>query len=348
MLRKIYFWIITFFKFEIDVIKVAPKQRRQRKQKEKPDSYVDWNFKDLLDTLDSVFKNLKDPDMVVGDLSRHDTHALKTIGPHVLRTEFDPDDMRLLDDMPMIMYVHIKPDKYDDNKLPICSFYAIKIEKLPFFVQPINGVHYTCGLCLKLKEKKKKYNAWLQAYVTITPDKTIVNLILRNHQVGKVNYRTWDMPDMGGDTRKAREECILSTFRHTFVYWINRERFWHIKVTKGKRHCTFAIPMNDATRFFRDRDLSILKIDGTRKAIMHFVKSHYRTYKTGYIATVKTHIRGLRNFQWNNYNIEINHPGHKKRSISTLTIGADASGEPTNQKRVTLSQAAKRINEVVT
>lgn len=352
-IKKVYFWFIALFKTH-DVEVVKPK--RKYKKKEKLDEYVDWDFKDLLDGLDAVFSNIDDPDIVSHNLSTTETRALKKLGPHIVSPSFRPEKIKYyLNNMPALMYVHIKPEEYDhiskDPKLPLTAVFAIKIDKLPWCVQPINGVHYECGICMKLIEKKRKRNAWMQAYITIKQDQSLeCNLILRDTMVHGVNYRNWKLPIMcDEDTTQKNKEAIEFIFRHTYAWWINRERFWHVRASKGKRHCTFAIPINDAPRFFKDRDLAILKKDGTRKAVMHFVASHLRHYRSGKIKPVITHMRGLRNFNWNNYELEINHPGHKKPSSSSFTAGGDQDDNlKDNGEYISLEEVVDHIGSLTT
>ena len=90
-----------------------------------------------------------------------------------------------------------------------------------------------------------------------------------------------------------------------------------VKAYKGRLAAIFSVNVLRTPYFFKDRDLCV-NVRGKKKKIFHIVRTHIR--KTG--SVVRTHFRGMREFNWNGYKIRITVPGWHHVNTHDLDIGA--------------------------
>jgi hypothetical protein len=94
----------------------------------------------------------------------------------------------------------------------------------------------------------------------------------------------------------------------------------------------FGIPVERTAYFFKDRDLQVT-VNGRRKKIFHAVRAHTRTMESGKRVSVKSHYRGVRNFDWKGYQVHISVLNHHHRPIEdfaaeTREFGPDEVAGP--------------------
>ena len=133
--------------------------------------------------------------------------------------------------------------------------------------------------------------------------------------------REWDFPSdyyiWARRFKMTPEQHIALLFKMcTDDYESNQSAMMKIIVTKEHLTATFGIEVKRSAYFFKDREV-ILNEAGHKKRIFHIVRPHTRS--TG--KSVKMHFRGLREFMWNGYKINITVPGKIGGDITEWDVG---------------------------
>jgi len=87
-----------------------------------------------------------------------------------------------------------------------------------------------------------------------------------------------------------------------------------VRATKNNVSTLINVDVEDTPDFFADREDVI--VDGIKKRIFHIVRAHERVGSKG----VKIHFRGLRQFTWNGYDIEISVPWRDHFDTSSFDV----------------------------
>jgi hypothetical protein len=126
-----------------------------------------------------------------------------------------------------------------------------------------------------------------------------------------LTHLSWQYPAWAVEMANEHNTDPTSWVVHGFMTAIltNQESVSRIIVRASEGACVaaFGIELPTAKRFFKDRDATILAVDGKRKRIFHSVVAHQRVLKQG-TTRVKDHYRGLRTFDWQGYGIHIVFP----------------------------------------
>lgn len=79
---------------------------------------------------------------------------------------------------------------------------------------------------------------------------------------------------------------------------------WRIRLSNAQGVVNFPVTIDEAGKLFSGRE-RVLASDGRRKRIIHWARAHNR--KNG--QNVRTHLRGARQFKWEDFDVEIILPG---------------------------------------
>jgi len=216
--------------------------------------------------------------------------------------------------------------------------YASRQHKLPWNVAPLKGdIFYECGAAWRQPGKKKLW--WVGYYVSInsrTGEVQCARMLMQEQvQVSPrkstcYTRKYWGVPytrnfDPAGE---RSEDCIAAAladeFADLFNFWQRRNTYWQVGVRRGNRRVTFCVRPEETKHYFKNRDKTALTVSGKRRPIIHFVNEHQRTLTNGRVTTVKAHIRGLRQFDWNGYQCSVVAPQwHRLNSLSFNVMGYD-------------------------
>jgi len=113
-----------------------------------------------------------------------------------------------------------------------------------------------------------------------------------------------------------------------------------ISVHKDDLTAVFGVNVKRLPYFFQDRDITLTE-GGRKQRILHIVRPHMRGNKA-----VKFHFRGLREFTWAGYQVEITIPGHDHFLLTEFDCGVvDEYWIPKRKwkKYITEPQLGKRL-----
>lgn len=112
-----------------------------------------------------------------------------------------------------------------------------------------------------------------------------------------------------------------------------------VNVKHGDLVAAFGIDPKRTAYFFRDRDVDLRTLTGQKRRIFHSVRPHMR--RGG--KAVGLHFRGLRDFDWQGYNIHIAVPGLHHADALNFTGGAIDAEVGTNVPTSTVAEVAAII-----
>lgn len=240
----------------------------------------------------------------------------------------------------------------------------------PVNVQATNGVIYTIGGVWGVKHRHL-----FQAHVAVFPDQTIKvlkEIAPRYHTVGKGSrrnggerphsivrmewgYSSW-VQDMVNDHNRHfnKNKSVDEYFSRFFSLMVNSvlgsELDMNVRVKKGGRVATFSINMLRTPYFFADREKTVNE-NGNTHRILHIVKPHERTTRSGNKKIIKAHWRGLRRFTWNGYDVSIGMPGAHYKPLMDFTAEGWSEADmlrETGAKGLDKKDAAAMIDRAVT
>lgn len=109
---------------------------------------------------------------------------------------------------------------------------------------------------------------------------------------------------MSPSWQSTANRVARDTFVQVFNWWTKRPERWSVSVNRAGQRVTFSIDKELTKAYFVDRDKSIKARDGRAKKIIHFVQQHTRSNGS----TVREHVRGLREFDWNDFHCIVTAP----------------------------------------
>ena len=345
MIKMFFQWIVGFLRKpevkEIPEVKIEPKKKQRKKytsHKEERETFVE-----LLDTIEDTFENYKLPTMSASWVSRDSIIGLKKLGSHVpnpflLSWDYEEKKIKLdgIEKLPALMCISIKKMEIEGKVCPSFMF-AIKHKKLPWYVAYNPGIPYEFGMAYPIEGK----TFWTRVFLTVNRhtgsitscDERIVKksviptkTLRGKHSHGQtavVSNIQFSSPSFFEDEGKSIEERRIMTknmFRQMFEWWIKRDERWNVVVKKNGERLTFGVPNDQTKNYFKDRDRVITE-SGNSKKIIHYVKEHERVYgdKT---TTVKEHMRGLKEFSWKGYQIQVVSPKFEQKTSAIFTAPA--------------------------
>lgn len=283
----------------------APQKRRR---KPRTPVVTKGTIGELLDSLDVTFKQIAQADDRASWTDKSLRDGLRAMGPLVplygLARAISWDRVEATVFPSLIFSAVAREDQPGDTAYPQ-FLYAHKVRKFAGgSAEPFAGERYEGGVCFTLEYKNERL-FWANFGVTIDRESGRIGIVKQRqaiyHRLPRGGYHRVEWAAAAG---LVSDEALQTWTAFAFNTWAARENNWRVSVRKGGRRATFCIPDNEAKRFFGDRDREATGKDGRLRPIIHFVRSHARVTAHGE-TTVKEHIRGLREFNWNGYHCAV-------------------------------------------
>lgn len=341
--------------------------------KRKPRKYRKRTIADTLDKLDRHFSLLQLADE--REYSENNWAArrgLRKVGPYVVPPGFEKVTDRITHDKrPSIMfiapnddYIHQHRDtfKVDGEWVSDPAFlYAVKQEKSPLNVIRGEGDIYEIGLCWKVQGRKKEESLlWWTFFASIEDNIAVplryqcsrgVALPIRRgkrneKRIRRYSNTDWTYGEKCNDSVSDMRIWVQELTHEIFNFWQSKNKMWVIIAKKGKQRMNFSVETKDTKYYFKDRDRKGVTKNGKLRPIIHFVEGHKRTLPSGKVTTVMSHIRGLRQFLWNGYHINVKAPkyGGSLMFDKFDIAGIDTDEDDIGVETITLPQIATRFN----
>lgn len=120
-----------------------------------------------------------------------------------------------------------------------------------------------------------------------------------------------------------------------------------VTVTKDNLAAVFSVSPRRMAYFFQDRDI-VLSANGNRIPVFHAVKAHKRTTRDGREYNVPLHFRGMREFEWAGYHVQITLPLRDHPDVNAFDAGAlDQFWCDDSEKYATMKELGKLMAETV-
>ena len=311
---------------EIEVVQpviAAPRKKREKSNRK--------NMADLLESLSETFKHLDfDIDGVSFErMLKSEVIGLKKCSPLVVEKSFFYDvgkekttvNPKL--GLPTYFVVAVNRGSDNDKKDTLEPDFAfgMRVRKPPWNVTRLTGQVYLFGMAWRVNGK----HMWLGFWLSVRDDGTIQVA----HELHNVNVpvsgssytkRTWEPSSWHGPSQD-RVLAITSCFCDTLSTYQTRKDKWNVGVSNGKRRLVFLIEQPDAKHYFKNRRKTVT-VNGKTKPIIHFVRAHTQQHGDK-IVEIPEHIRGLREFDWNEYHCTITAPKFHTFLSSDFELAAD-------------------------
>ena len=158
-----------------------------------------------------------------------------------------------------------------------------------------------------------------------------------------IQHRRWTLPDFGHDRwKQTPDERLADLFVFVANFWIAGSQSSMIRVTATKDRVVmpFVVDVLRTPQFFADRE-KVLTESGRTAPIFHLVRTHERKGRP-----VKLHFSGLRQFEWNGYQIRITVPGKDHFAHDEMPLGAEEAAsdeEMRDPHRISIEAMAEFI-----
>lgn len=154
----------------------------------------------------------------------------------------------------------------------------------------------------------------------------------------------WALPTLFDDYTPERYVRIFRLMSNFYEHTSSGAR---VAVTKDGVEAAFYIDIKRTPYFFADRE-PVIGNKGKKK-IFHIVRAHKRVGAAGAERYVRFHFRGVRDFEWNGYQVHITMPGLHHSTlvdadISTFHYGED---EPFPPDTMPLAEGAKLMQKAL-
>jgi hypothetical protein len=305
----------------------------------------------ILEGLSSTFDNLQrgiESAYTEFALSETNRIGLMKIGPIVLNESFGFDgelpfesDNSKLPATFMIALNRGHESKSGEYLLPDFAF-GVKIRKTPWTVAKVKGQAWQFGMAWRTGTGKLVWGyfyaytrggkvipaQWLCDKTISTPvtrspkgrDSKVFGRALRSSYTSRVwTYSSWSTSDP--------DEAVKICMSNALSMYLRRREHWNVSVTKEGKRATFLIDGTQTADAFKDRTTIALAVDGKRKRIIHYVREHTQNRGDGSVVQIPAHIRGMREFDWNEYHCFVTSPEHHSFLIDKFTVESDEYGE---------------------
>lgn len=327
-----------------------------------------YYFGDLLDSLDDYFNTLRflrrcDPDRY--ELYRH-------VGAQVINENSLLEAGKLkkawLRQRPAFGMVHMRDfNEVEDETIPVALAYYEKVHQ-PFNVERSKHDIYEANFFFSNRiHSKKGFHERASFHVSVSPRgkiKLLKELYRSSVKVGtakrkrntsgvvsRTKYQvseelTWWMRDINAKKKKKLrpEQYAARIFAMTANTVTNVNAGIQVAVRKGHLTAVFNIDMLRTPYFFKDREKTI-NHNGRTKKIFHIVRTHLRRTRKG-DKYIKTHFRGIKEFNWQGYDIRIKSP-KRRLHISSFDLPGTVLEEdkPVPKGFMTLGKTGKLLAE---
>ena len=317
----------------------------KKSRKSKPKSQIPETLSYLLEQIEQTFDSLRLPDdMKFHWVDKKYIKGLRKIGTHIASPDekyaFYDDESKIRVDvskpLPTMMCLSFHQEILDEEWMSSNLLFGAKIGKLPVDVEQHTGVPYVFGSAVSTTKSSLRGKLfWGHCFATINKktgeikicDERVMSPVRvplarcdwKKYGKHRTIYtRKWDAPLYLKD-KYDPETKELSTVEHStlqeknvihmlFNTWSARSDSWSVGVSYGKNRVTFKVPQENTKHYFADRNKTIKAKDGKAKRIIHHVDAHTRTMADGSIRSVKEHIRGINEFDWNGYHCKVTAP----------------------------------------
>jgi len=368
MIKRLWNFLLSLFRKKEEIkeeikaeIKAVEKKPRKKYTSHKQERE---NFGDLLDNIEHSFENYKLPREPASWLNKDSIIGLKKLGAHIpnpFEVKWNKNEelikLEWMTKFPAIMCIGINGENSGRMISPSFMF-AIKQTKLPWYVAYHPGIPYEYGLAYPYQGKL----FWVRVYLTVNKstgkieicdERRVVTSVIPSKSLhGKHNFGQnaqiksvkFTIPAMFEDHDFKPEERKIITknmFRQMFEWWIGRDERWNVVVKHNGDRLTFGVPNDETKYYFKDRDRMVTENGHSRK-IIHYVKEHERIYgdKT---RVIKEHIRGLREFNWNGYQIQVVSPKYQQKTSANFTDPGMEIEEDEKSNVIYLSKLGKML-----
>lgn len=168
----------------------------------------------------------------------------------------------------------------------------------------------------------------------------------RYYSAGAHSRMEWRFPDFLSEKAVELGQSIDEVATELFSIIVNgagaRDGGMTVTASRGGLSAVFSIDMLRTPYFFSDREKTVNE-SGQTKKIIHIVKGHYRTSPDGGKTFVKSHFRGLRNFDWNGYKIRVGLGGKHGGRLSDFTAPIVDPMQPDDQGLIGVADMADRL-----
>lgn len=343
MFKWLFSWVRGLFRKE----SAASGARKAKARAPKEHTGSHYYLGDLLDTLDAAFENMRlarrvDPEShayfsrVGVSVFNSDMLIEGTLAPHID-----------LDDPPATGSV-IVPGGHDDDEWASMRLGWFMREKRPVNVQPSNRpVYRVCRVFAPKWTNGKPVAEY--GYVALNNDGTVSPLkqcapYRQPGGRGDILRMAWINPWDGVGAERGETDSVYLT--RLFALIVNAsessESGLTVRVSSGSATMRFAINMLRTPYFFADRDRTV-NHNGRTKRIFHIVRGHERIGAGGQKKWIKTHFRGLRQFEWNGYQVSIGLAGKHFTSMTDWRTGVIDERETNGAKLLSLGEAGDKI-----
>lgn len=315
-------------------------KRRPRQQKEHYGAH--YYLGDLLDHADDAFEH-----MALLKRGHRDMYDLiHRIGVSVCSSDtLFPKEVEpfIQSALPGFGCVYMSKQKVEDDRI-VASFIGFTKQARPINVQVAAGTTYevVCTYNLEGRAFCGQFYVSLNAG-TVTALKECRPTFQSFGNGNGVTRMQWRYPavlsDIAKETGETVEEIAHGIFSFAAHAAIQPESGLTVRLVKGANSIKFAIDPLRTPYFFRDRD-RVVNHNGQTKRILHIVRTHERSGKI-----VKSHWRGLREFDWNGYAVKIGMGGKHMANASAFDL---AVADPTtNEKVVDATHVGRALAKIV-
>lgn len=351
-------WMIDFFGYE-DELETNPHpvvlndSNLTIKKRREPRKTNNKTLGELLKNIDATFKELEFDidDVTFYSMLKTDVIGLKKCSPLITLTTFHDtpqafDTVDLSKGLPTYFVIAVnKGEASNQDYLSPDFCFGMKVKKVPWNVTRLTGTVYLYGMAWRDGKK----HVWQGFWLSVLPDGSIkVADELKNKYVkvkdGYFTQRAWEKSSWS-TTHKDREMVVRHCFCETLTRYQTRNDNWNIGVSNGKKRITFLIPDNEAKSYFKDR-VKTKTGTGKTKPIIHFVQAHTQRHRDKTV-DIPEHIRGVREFDWENYHCTITAPAfHKILSSDFEEAGEYVLDEDLSNKLISIGTLAEKMNSL--
>lgn len=320
--------------------KTVPRKPASIKSTANSEDYGHWYFKrDILDNLErymTIARRIKKTDPEGYAIYRHVGAVIPTekcmLPENDLPARWRVDNIR-----PSFCAVAALQEDNPGDMLGIKFAYIRKMTQPPFDVEPSNGTVYEVVAFYNRHDDESHYGRFTARFYASVDDQCNIKPLRqvihssqvirhKNGDVSRIKHKSWGFPlfltddgvgESGPTTPEQRASfifCMIASFSEQCL------SACRVYATRNNITACFGVDVTRVPYFFKDRDDVV--VNGQKKKIFHIVRTFPRTNKDGSITYVPSHFRGLRQFNWNGYEIHISMPGKHGIDVLDADFGA--------------------------
>jgi hypothetical protein len=328
----------------IAVTKSKPKINRRK------DNYGAMYFReDLLENLEIYFEDIK----YLRKMYPAAYAQYKQLGAQIVSKSsylhgtmgLEPIFEKQLPSFGMTHFPSVKYTKDENESVPTRLAWFEKLSKSPHGVEIHNGTTYRCELLIA-HTTLTKCRGIMTYYITVENGKVRLlreqnwrNLkTLKGKQYSFTKGWNYPLRALTENTNQSIQDYLANLFHIVATMPSVAQAGIQVRVSKEDVTGVFNIDMLRTPYFFDDRE-KVKNEKGSTKRIFHIVRAHKRMNTT----IVRTHFRGLRDFDWNGFKVHISVPGLHHKPYQEFDLPGIDSEEVTTEKTMPSWKVAKLI-----